>query len=357
MTLLYILIGILIFGFLIFIHEFGHFFTAKLCGVRVNEFAINMGPKLFGWKRGETQYSFRLIPIGGYCAMEGEDGDSDDPRSFTAAKWWKRLIILCAGAFMNLVTGFLIMALLFGFFYQLPTTAKVTGFMEGNVVEAQGLREGDTLYAINGRRIYMHSDFDLLESRLRSDRCDLTVLRDGEKITLENFNLTRAELTDSAGNTGKYLGIYFGDHEERNLLTISKYSALQCIDFTRMVWYGLQDLVTGRVGLRDMGGPIKIVEVMTESGKSAPTVLDGVLNVLYLGAFIAVNLAVMNMLPIPALDGGRVFFLLINTAYTGITKKKIDPRYEGWIHAGGMILLLGFMAFIFIKDIWQIFAG
>ena len=353
MTILYILLAILIFGFLIFIHEFGHFIAAKLLGVRVNEFSINMGPKLFGWKRGETQYSFRLIPIGGYCAMEGEDEDTGDPRAFLSAAPWKRLIILCAGAFMNLLTGFVAMALLFGLFYQLPTTAKITGFMEGNVVEAQGLQLGDTLSAINGRRIYMQSDFDLLEGRLASDTCELTILRDGEKLVLEDFNLTRAELTDAQGNTGKYLGVYFGAHEEKNFFTVNHYAAVQCIDFTRMVWYGLQDLIGGRGGLRDMGGPVKIVEVMTETGKSSPSVLDGVLNVLYLGAFIAVNLAVMNMLPIPALDGGRVLFLLINVVFTGITGKKINPKYEGWIHAGAMVLLLGFMAFIFLKDIWQ----
>ena len=357
MTVLYILLAILIFGFLIFIHELGHFLTAKLLGVRVNEFAINMGPKLFGWKRGETQYSFRLIPIGGYCAMEGEDTDTDDPRSFLKAAWWKRLIILCAGAFMNLLTGFVAMALLFGFFFRLPMTAKITGFMDGNVVQAQGLQVGDTLYAINGRRIYMQSDFNLLESRLSSERCELTVLRDGELLVFEEFDLTRTVLTDDQGNTAEYLGIYFGEQEEKTFRTVNYYAAVQCVDFTRMVWYGLQDLIGGKVGLRDMGGPVKIVEVMTQTGTQAASVLDGVLNVLYLGAFIAVNLAVMNMLPIPALDGGRVLFLLINTVFTAITKKKIDPKYEGWIHGGAMILLLGLMALLFIKDFWQIFAG
>lgn len=357
MTFFYILFAILIFGFLIFVHELGHFLTAKLLGVRVNEFSINMGPKLFGWKRGETQYSFRLLPIGGFCAMEGEDEDTGDPRSFLNAAWWKRLIILCAGAFMNLLTGFLTMVLLFGFVFQLPASAKVTGFMEGNVVEAQGLRIGDELYAINGRRIYMKSDFDLLESRLTSDHCDLTILRDGEKLVLKDFNLTRAELTDAQGNTGKYLGIYFGAVEEKRFSTVNRYAAYQCVDFTRMVWYGLQDLIGGRVGLREMGGPVKIVEVMAETGTNARSVLDGIANVLYLGAFIAVNLAVMNMLPIPALDGGRVLFLLIHTVLEAVTKKKIDPKYEGWIHAGAMVLLLGLMALIFIKDIWQMIAG
>lgn len=351
MTALYIILAILIFGFLIFIHEFGHFITAKLCGVRVNEFAINMGPKLFGWKRGETQYSFRLIPIGGYCAMEGEDEATGDPRAFTSAKWWKRLIILCAGAFMNLLTGYLVMVLLFAFADFSMQKTTVTGFMPGNTVEEQGLQLGDTLYALNGKRIYLRSDFDLLETRVDGSHCELTVLRDGEKVVLHDFDLTRKELTDEEGNTGNYLGFYMRSFAPRTFGNVLKYAGWQCIDFTRMVWYGLQDLFTGKAGLKDMGGVVQVVDYMVQSGEQAPSVMDGIENVLYLGAFIAVNLAVMNMLPIPALDGGRVLFLLIGTVFTAITGKKINPKYEGWIHGVTMILLLGLMAFLFVKDI------
>ena len=354
MTAFYIVLAILIFGFLIFIHEFGHFITAKLSGVRVNEFSINMGPKLFGWKRGETQYSFRLLPIGGYCAMEGEDQDTGDPRCFVNAAWWKRLIILCAGSFMNLLTGFVVITLLLGFAYGPTQTAKITGVMPGNTVEAQGLQVGDTLYAINGRRIYMKSDFDLLESRLPTDHCDLTVLRNGEKIVLKDFDLTRAELTDRDGNKGRYLGIYLEDYEEKTLGSTLKYGAYECIDFTRMVWYGLTDLFTGKAGLKDMGGVVGAVDVMVQGGEAQKTVLDGVIYVLYFGAFLAVNLAVMNMLPIPALDGGRVLFLLINTVFTAITGKKINPKYEGYIHAGAMVLLLGLMVVLLVKDVVMI---
>ena len=354
MTAFYILLAILIFGFLIFIHEFGHFLTAKLSGVRVNEFSINMGPRLFGWKRGETQYSFRLLPIGGYCAMEGEDEDTGDPRCFVNAAWWKRLIILCAGSFMNLLTGYIVVCLLLGFAYGPTQTAKITGVMPGNTVEAQGLQVGDTLYAINGRRVYMKSDFDLLESRLPTDHCDLTVLRNGEKLVLKGFDLTRAELTDRNGNTGQYLGIYLEEYEEKTLGSILKYGVYECIDFTRMVWYGLTDLFTGKAGLADMGGVVGVVDVMVQSGEQADTVTHGIVNVLYLGAFIAVNLAVMNMLPIPALDGGRVLFLLINTVFTAVTGKKINPKYEGYIHAAAMVLLLGLMAVLLVKDVLMI---
>ena len=350
MTFFYILLAILIFGFLIFIHEFGHFLTAKLCGVRVNEFAINMGPRLFGWKRGETQYSFRLIPIGGYCAMEGEDQDTGDPRCFVNAAWWKKLIILCAGSFTNLLTGFVVMAILFATVFVTATT-EITGFDPGSALSEQGLRAGDEIWSINGRRTYMRDDFDLLDGRFDPTDVELVVVRDGEKLTFEHFKMEKRSFDDGQGGQVLRYGIYLGSFEEPSFGSVTRFAAYQCVDFARMVWYGLSDLFTGRAGLDDMGGVVRVVDVMVQSGEAAKTVSSGILNVLYLGAFIAVNLAVMNMLPIPALDGGRVFFLLINTVYTAVTGRKVDPKYEGYIHAGAMILLLGLMAVLLIKDV------
>lgn len=355
MTFLFILIAILIFGFLIFIHEFGHFITAKLCGVRVNEFAINMGPRLFGWKKGETQYSFRLIPIGGYCAMEGEDGDSDDPRSFSNAKWWKRLIILCAGAFMNLLTGFLVMAFLYGFVYQMRTP-KITSVEPGSSLAGK-VQPGDELYSFDGKRLYLQDDYYLLEGRYDPSDFELVVLRNGEKVKFSHFSMEKREFPDKDGNPELRYGFTFGAQEEQSFVNANKFAALQCVDFTRMVWYGLQDLFTGRAGVKDMGGAVQVVDVIVQGGKEASKenrTADGIYYALYIGAFIAVNLAVMNMLPIPALDGGRVLFLLIGTLYTAITKKKINPKYEAWIHGVTMILLLGLMAFLFFKDIYVI---
>ena len=355
MTIFYIILAVLIFGFLIFIHEFGHFLTAKLSGVRVNEFSINMGPKLFGWQRGETKYSFRLLPIGGYCAMEGEDQDTGNPRCFVNAAWWKRLIILCAGSFMNLLTGYIVICLLLTFAYSGTVTAEITDFSPGNVMESQGLQVGDTLYAIDGRRIYQYSDVTLLESRLNTENCDLTIVRNGEKQTLKDFALIRkVDGVNAQGEPVKLLGLYFGKRAEKDFGSILRYGAYECIDFTRMVWYGLTDVFTGKAGLKDMGGVVGAVDVMVQGGEAQKTVLDGVIYVLYFGAFLAVNLAVMNMLPIPALDGGRVLFLLINTVFTAITGKKINPKYEGYIHAGAMVLLLGLMAVLLVKDIVMI---
>ncbi len=356
MTVLYLLIAILVFGFLIFIHELGHFIAAKLCGVRVNEFSINMGPKLFGWKRGETQYSFRLLPIGGYCAMEGEDEDTGDPRAFTAAKWWKRLIILCAGSFMNLLTGFVVVAILFGFFYQIPTS-KIVSFEEGSAIAEQGVQVGDEIWTVDGRRTYSSTDFTLLDGRFDPNDTELVVIRNGEKVVFPHFRMEKREFDDGNGGTVLRYGMSFG-FAEASVSTVTRFAADECMDFARTVWYGLQDMVGGKVSMKEIGGPAKITQIMVETGEEVAEtngVLDAILNILYIGALIAVNLAVMNMLPIPALDGGRVLFLLINTVYTAITKKKINPKYEGYVHGGAMILLLAFMAFIFVKDIVEMF--
>ena len=333
---MYILIAILIFGFLIFIHELGHFLTAKALDVQVNEFSICMGPAIVKKQRGETLYALRCIPVGGYCAMEGEDGESDNPRAFTSKVWWKRLIILAAGSFMNFLTGLVVLVILYscvsGF-----STAKISGFFDGCELQSeQGLQVGDELYKIDGRRVYIYSDVSTLLSRNKTGSYDLVVKRDGKLVELQDFAMQQ-KLYDMDGVQQYKYGLYFG-YEEKTVGTGLKNTWSTALDFARLAWMSLGDLLSA----------------IAQTGESAATTADGILNVLYLGAFIAVNLAVMNMLPLPALDGGRAFLLLVNTVFTAITKKKIPSKYEGYIHAAGMILLLAFMAFITFKDIWKL---
>lgn len=349
---MYILLAILIFGFLILIHELGHFVAAKLLGVKVNEFSICMGPALLQKTVGETTYSLRCIPVGGYCAMEGEDEDSDNPRAFTSVRWWRRLIILAAGSFMNFLAGLLIVLILFstasGFY-----SPHIESFMEGNTVQGEdGLQVGDELYRIDGRRVYVYSDVSMLMSRNTTGVFDLVVRRNGELIALDDFVMERHEF-EQDGQTVLLYGMNFGV-KEKTFSTLLQNTWNQCLDFMRLVILGLEDLVSGLVGLDEMSGPVGIVSVISETGSSAQSTAAGVTQVLFLGAFIAVNLAVMNMLPIPALDGGRIFFLLITTVVQAITRRRIDPKYEGYIHAVGMILLLGFMAFVTLHDVWKL---
>ncbi|MCQ2418696.1 MAG: site-2 protease family protein [Clostridia bacterium] len=348
---MYILIAILFFCFLIFIHELGHFITAKLTGVKVNEFALFMGPAIFKFKRGETTYRLNCLPIGGYCAMEGEDGENDDPRAFVNAKVWKRLIILCAGSFMNFLAGFLIVLLLLAFTAEIIPQKTVSYIEPESDLLTVGIREGDEFYKIDGKRVYTSGDISLLLDRNTTDKFDFTVIRDGKKIKLENVTVERKDFGDGTPR----LGVSFTNYEDANFFNEFGYAWDNCRDYARLVWMGLGDLISGKAGLNDMGGPVKIVEVVDEAGKEAESKLDGVMIVINLFAFIAINLAVMNMLPIPALDGGRVFGLLVTWCLEKILRRKINPQVEGYIHAVGMILLLAFMAFITFKDIWSLF--
>ena len=351
-----ILLAILLFSFLIFIHELGHFVTAKLSGVQVNEFALFMGPAIIKWKRGETQYSIRCIPIGGYCAMEGEDQQSDNPRAFGCAKWWKRLIILVAGSFMNFVTGLLIMLIVY-----MPAKQFVTPVIESfasysTVNGADGLQVGDEILSLDGEKIYVQSDFSMILSLNPGDTHDLVVNRNGNKVYLNDFLMEKHEVTDENGNKQMLYGMNFS-LEEATFAAKLRYTWNTAMNTVRSVRLSLQMLLTGKAGLQDMTGPVGIVQIMSDTASASESALDALLNMLYFGGFIAINLAVMNMLPIPALDGGRSLALLLTTAVEGITGKKIDPKYEGYIHAVGMILLLGLMAVIVFKDIFVIFKG
>lgn len=351
-----VVFAILMFSILIFVHELGHFVAAKLSGVRVNEFSIFMGPAIFKKQRGETLYSLRCIPLGGYCAMEGEDGDSDDPHAFTAAKVWKRLIILVAGAFMNFVVGVLIMVFLF-----MPAktlgTPVIESFESYSTINGEnGLQVGDEFLEIDGEKIYVSSDISMLLSLNAGDTHDVTVRRNGQKVVLNQLNMERHQVTDDHGNTYMLYGMNFAIQDATLGAKLSQAwgSSLNAVRTTRL---SLQMLLTGQAGLKDLSGPVGIVQMMSETAEASENASAAFQNMMYFAAIIAVNLAVMNLLPIPALDGGRVVALLLTSSIEAITKKKIDPKIEGYIHGVGMILLLGLMAVVMFKDIFVIFKG
>lgn len=352
MTAFYILIAIILFGVLIAVHELGHFAAAKACGVRVEEFAIGMGPVLFKRKKGETEYSLRCIPFGGFCAMAGEDESSEDPRAFTNQAAWKRVIILAAGSFMNFLLGLVIVLILYAnasAFY----APVLSDFMEGCPYESEeGLHVGDRFYSIDGQRVYQY--YNVSEFLSKGDGSyDLVLIRDGKKVELEDFHMVPVEYE---GQERKMYGFYFGYDEATPAVKLQN-AWNTCMEFGRMVWMSLRELVSGNVGVQDLSGPVGIVDMMAETGQQAASVSDALYSIFYFGAFIAVNLAVMNMLPIPALDGGRVFLLLVTWVIETVTRKKLNPKYEGYIHAAGMILLLALMAFVMLNDIIRIVTG
>lgn len=362
--MLYIIIALLMFGMLIALHELGHFIAAKLCGVKVNEFAIGMGPRLLHRKGRETEYTLRALPIGGFCAMEGEEeGSSDHPRAFPNRPWWQRAIILVSGALMNFLTGFVIIVCLFssaeGFY-----TPTITGFMEGFPLEGeQGLMVGDRVRSIDGHRVFLQSDITFLLNRSDGMSVDVVVERKGERVELKDLPLTLREYELDGAVALKY-GLYLGDVEEANFLVRIKYAALQSVDYARIVWLGVSDLLSGAVGLREMSGVVGITSLMGEAGEAGAQAaqaagvsafLGAMLNILSLVAFIAINLGVMNLLPIPGLDGGQLLFLAVNGLWLTVTGKKLDPKYMNAITMAGFVLLFALMLVVTLSDILKQF--
>ena len=348
------IIAVLLFGLVITIHEFGHFFTAKLCGIRVNEFAVGMGPQLVSFQRGETQYSLRLLPIGGYCAMEGEDEDSDDDRALGRQVWWKKFIIFVAGAFMNFLTGLIIVICLYAGAQAFYTTEIVELNPDFPQQGEDGLMPGDTIYAINGERIYLKSDVSLIMGLGDTGTIDMTVLRDGKKL---DRTLTKQVYTDENGKEYEAYGFTYGGIVEATPLLRLQYSWYQTMDYVRIVRLSLQMLLSGAAGVNDLSGPVGIVSTITEVGKETEATEGfgaALENILFFAAMFAVNLAVMNLLPLPALDGGRIFFLIINAAAMLLFRKQIPAKYENYIHFAGLILLLALMVVLVFSDVGKL---
>lgn len=335
-------VAILFFGVIIIIHECGHFLFAKLFKVKVNEFSIGMGPAVFKRKNGETQYSVRVFPIGGYVSMEGEDQDSDDDGAFNKKPVWQKMIIVAAGAFMNILLGVIIMCIMLSTSGDLIGTNTIKSFYDGAVSEQYGLKEGDRFLEIDGHHVWSERDLSFLMSRSKDGVFDFVVERDGQKVELSDVHF------DTEQQDGitliKYDFVIIG--EKPNFLNVVKNSFTQSASVVRMVWLSLFDLVTGRYGMSELAGPVGTVNVIADVTASAAS-SKNLGSLLMIMAFITINIGMANLLPLPALDGGRFFFLLIEA----IRRKPINPKYEGYVHAIGFILLMLLMVVVTYNDI------
>lgn len=350
--LIYIIIAIVIFGLLIAIHELGHFLVAKACGVKVLEFSIGMGPQLWHKEGKETQYSLRLFPIGGFCAMEGEDGESDDPRAFGNTAGWKKFLVLIAGSASNFIAGMLLILCLFAASTGYVSTT-LSGFVDGFPCQGETmLQAGDEIVSIDGSAVLLYSDISTLLNRGNGKTHDIVVRRDGEKITLNDLPLTPREYEVEGKKVTMY-GLYF-QSKEATFGSKLRLGLANSVDFVRMIWWSLEDLFTGAVGFSALSGPIGIVDAMGQMAESADGVRQAVDNLLYFAAFLAINLAFMNLLPLPALDGGRVFFLILNGLAVLLFRRRIPAKYEGYVHFGGLVLLLGLMVVVAAQDVYRI---
>jgi regulator of sigma E protease len=452
-TIALIIIGILLFELIIFSHEFGHYITAKKSGVKVNEFSLGMGPRLFGFKKGETEYTFRLFPIGGFCAMEGEDEDSLEPRAFNNAKIWKRMIIIIAGAVMNIILGFVLM---FAYTVQADSFASTTidGFYPNSVSANCGLQVGDQITEINGYSVWNSRDLqfglatmtcsevdgkslkiykqdcaskacstyvqiyndneDLDENTIDelytilteacskinaaqskeeaysylSDVCytmndkvydmstldyddpqieerdtrlrytsDVKVIRDGKEVVLEDvqfYTYYADEEAEKEGTTS--ISIDFAVTSiDKNIGSVLSETFSETCSMVKTVWTSLVWLVQGRFSFADLSGPVGIASAVTTVASQGleTSFLSAVNNILFVMILITVNLGIVNMLPFPALDGGRFLFLLIEWIF----RKPIPRKAEQIVNAVGLALLMVFMLIISVKDVWQLVTG
>lgn len=342
-----VLVAILFFGLLIFFHELGHFTFAKLFKVQVNEFAMGMGPTLFKFKKGETKYALRLFPIGGFVSMEGEDEESENERAFCNKPAWQRFIIIAAGGVVNLIMGAIIVAVMLSQ-TNLIGLPEIHSFEE-NSVSSQYLQAGDEIKKINGKRVYSEYDLSFLMARDKDGIIDFTVEREGEKVELNGVPFQTIKNQDGT-ITIIYDFIIRG--VEPGFLSVTKNAVLESVSIGRIVWISLLDLVTGQYGLSDLSGPIGTVSYIADAAQIATRQTDYTY-LFMLMAMIAINIGLFNLLPLPALDGGRLFFLAIEFVF----RKPVPAKYEGWVHAVGMVLLLLLMAVISLSDILRLIRG
>lgn len=377
------LVTIIMFLVMISLHEFGHFITAKLMGFKILEYAIGFGPAIWKSRKSDIQYSLRIIPFGGYCKFEGEDEDSKDERAFSNQPVWKRIIVVAAGGLCNVVLGFLLFLVIIPFTSPISTN-YVKDVVPNSFVQEAGLMPNDKIIEINGKKVSFYNDITLYTREFNANtECSIIVKRDGEKYEL-NFKPTQSEVTFDYGEDGITVSesingepadesfYKYGDGAERNEELIGKSETVErlIIGFVpvqeevnalniwkeawnetkfvvKLVYNSLWQMVTGRVGVEQMSGPVGVVSEINTAVNSGR---GSWLYILNLTALLTINLGIFNLLPIPALDGGRLFFMLIEL----VTRKRIPPEKEGMVHTIGFMLLIGLIIFISYNDILKL---
>ena len=365
------------------LHEFGHFITAKLMNFKILEYSIGFGPAIWHSKKSEIQYSLRAIPFGGYCKFEGEDEKSEDKRAFSNQPVWKRMIVVAAGGIFNVILGFVL------FLFIVPalspiSTNVIDEVVENSYIEEAGILPGDEVVEINGKHVSFYNDISLYTQDFRAgEECELVVKRDGEKlsftfrpsesVTEYTYTDEGIEVTSSMNGVSEETVLYrYGEGAERddskigttetvtrliigfrpqqediNALNIWGEAWNETKFVVKLVYNSLWQMVTGRVGMDQMSGPVGIVAEVNNAVNSGS---ESWLYVLNLTALLTINLGVFNLLPIPALDGGRLLFMIIEL----IRRKPIPPEKEGIVHAIGFLLLIALIIAVSFNDIMRL---
>lgn len=343
-TVISIISAVLIFCVIVVVHEFGHFIVARKCGIDVQEFAIGMGPVIFKKQGKHTLFTLRLLPLGGFCSM-GEDEESDNENSFRNKSVGRRIAVIVAGAIMNLILGF-ILSIIISLAAGKVTTTVIAEIVQDSGCETAGMAVGDRITKVNGLHIFTAND---IIYELRNDEdgvLDFVVERDGEKLT---FNGVKFGLTVDEETGERILNydfkVYMKDMTAAELLPAA---ANKFMYYSRLILMSLRDLISGKYGLNNLQGPVGIVTVISESAQASGFDIGYLLDIAML---ISVNVGIFNLLPLPALDGGRLVFLIIEA----IRRKPVKAEAEGMVHFAGFALLMLLMIIVTFNDVKNIF--
>ena len=348
---MFILISILIFGLIIAIHELGHFLAAKLFGVGVPEFAIGMGPRIFKIQGKETLYSLRAIPVGGFCAMDGDDNEEQGEKSLFSKPLWQRLIIFLSGSLLNIVTAFLVLLIVHASLVAVPTR-EISAFAEGFPHQhEQGFQVGDSFHRIGPSRVFQNNNIGLLLDLEGGAPIDIVVIRDGQRVTIEGITLERQVFEE--GQNPRY-GFYFMVNHDPTFADRFAHTVNVTGDFIRQLPLTLRMFISGQAGMGDVSSVVGIVDLMNEAGQTAETAGLAALRLAVLAAIISISVAMVNLMPIPGLDGGRIFLMLVSAAFSKLFRREFPAKLENYVNTVGLILLFGFMIFIIFNDIVRI---